>query len=342
MRSILSLQKGMAIFAFATLLLVGLFSLPSIVYADHVENNPNDPHHNGNIRICHATGQSQAHEFISNEPNKSGDVNGHAGTHHQEGRDIIPPFEYWEHIESGRHNELVCPNNSYTFNPSTGLCQRSNGQTTQPQTVEVIDYTWALLNFPGQNWNQRGQGIWNNNCVIPAPTPEPTIEPTPIPPCQGDCPTPTPTPTPSPTDPKSSDVKTTALSCDNRNFDVIATLISEGLPASGVKINFAYHFVKHEAITDANGKAQVSFYYEGDESVLVQPDGGFPSHARHIELPNKQNCPTLEYGIGGGDFTEAQALAETGVITDLIAKSLGSLGGFLTMVGSALYAKKKS
>lgn len=52
---------------------------------------------NGNpklkITICHATG-STFNPWVVNTPNASGDVSGHAGADHQDGRDIIPPFTY--------------------------------------------------------------------------------------------------------------------------------------------------------------------------------------------------------------------------------------------------------
>ena len=49
------------------------------------------------IRICHATGQEGHYQSIS--PNANGVINGHVGVSHQEGRDIIPPFDYGNPIE---------------------------------------------------------------------------------------------------------------------------------------------------------------------------------------------------------------------------------------------------
>ncbi|MFC5337319.1 hypothetical protein [Leucobacter denitrificans] len=54
------------------------------------EPNGNDNPHN-KVMICHAT-ESEQNPWVVNEPNANGDVSGHAG--HQDGRDIIPPFEY--------------------------------------------------------------------------------------------------------------------------------------------------------------------------------------------------------------------------------------------------------
>ena len=42
------------------------------------------------LTICHATGNG----YVANQPNKTADAGVHAGIEHQEGRDIIPPFDY--------------------------------------------------------------------------------------------------------------------------------------------------------------------------------------------------------------------------------------------------------
>ena len=43
--------------------------------------------------ICHATG-SESNPFVQISPSASGVFNGHLGAGHQNGEDIIPPFEY--------------------------------------------------------------------------------------------------------------------------------------------------------------------------------------------------------------------------------------------------------
>ena len=48
------------------------------------------------ITICHAT-SSASNPYVVNTPNANGDVSGHAGASHQDGRDIIPPFTYNDH-----------------------------------------------------------------------------------------------------------------------------------------------------------------------------------------------------------------------------------------------------
>lgn len=43
------------------------------------------------VTICHATG-SEKHPYVRISPSETGVLRGHAGLHHQDGRDIIPPF----------------------------------------------------------------------------------------------------------------------------------------------------------------------------------------------------------------------------------------------------------
>jgi hypothetical protein len=45
------------------------------------------------VTICHATG-SQTNPYVRITPSASGVINGHVGSDHQGGRDIIPPFSY--------------------------------------------------------------------------------------------------------------------------------------------------------------------------------------------------------------------------------------------------------
>jgi hypothetical protein len=69
-----------AIFAFAMFALAGTASAGG--------NGGNAGEH---VTICHATG-SQSNPFVQISPSKAGVVNGHYD--HQDGRDIIPPFDY--------------------------------------------------------------------------------------------------------------------------------------------------------------------------------------------------------------------------------------------------------
>lgn len=51
------------------------------------------------VTICHATG-STSNPYVMISPNANGVINGHAGSGHQAGRDIIPPFDYNDHGSS--------------------------------------------------------------------------------------------------------------------------------------------------------------------------------------------------------------------------------------------------
>jgi hypothetical protein len=57
------------------------------------ETNGNSNAHN-KITICHATG-SATNPYVMISPNANGVISGHVG--HQDGRDIIPPFDYNDH-----------------------------------------------------------------------------------------------------------------------------------------------------------------------------------------------------------------------------------------------------
>lgn len=48
------------------------------------------------VTICHATG-SATNPYVVITPNANGVINGHSGSGHQGGRDIIPPFSYNDH-----------------------------------------------------------------------------------------------------------------------------------------------------------------------------------------------------------------------------------------------------
>ena len=104
------------------------------------------------VKICHST-SSEGNPYVVNNPNKSGNVNGHDD--HDGGifpddpwGDIIPPFTWYS-----------------WFNP--------------PGPIPPIQVPHL---YPGKNWNNEGQAIWNNDCGIPEePEPTPTEVPTPTP-----------------------------------------------------------------------------------------------------------------------------------------------------------------
>jgi hypothetical protein len=80
--------KSVATGAAATLLIA---AVPAAVLAKSSDSNSNA--HN-KVTICHATG-SQTNPFVMITPNANGVVNGHQA--HQDGNDIIPPFDYNDH-----------------------------------------------------------------------------------------------------------------------------------------------------------------------------------------------------------------------------------------------------
>jgi hypothetical protein len=80
--------KSVATGAAATLLIA---AAPTAVLAKSSDSNSNA--HN-KVTICHATG-SQTNPFVMITPNANGVVNGHQA--HQDGNDIIPPFDYNDH-----------------------------------------------------------------------------------------------------------------------------------------------------------------------------------------------------------------------------------------------------
>lgn len=65
---------------------------------------PPDPE---KVTICHATG-SASNPWVMMSPDANGTVSGHAGMDHQDGRDIIPPFTYWE-----GENEMTFPGQNW-------------------------------------------------------------------------------------------------------------------------------------------------------------------------------------------------------------------------------------
>lgn len=52
---------------------------------------------NDKIKICHFTGPNGDYESITID--KYGAIDGHVGPSHQDGRDIIPPFDYGNPIQ---------------------------------------------------------------------------------------------------------------------------------------------------------------------------------------------------------------------------------------------------
>jgi hypothetical protein len=77
------------------------------------------------VPICHATG-SATNPFVANHPSSAGVLNGHWGSDHQGGEDIIPPFQFQ---------------------------QNANAEVDQTASS-------------GQNWDVEGQALWANECEL--------------------------------------------------------------------------------------------------------------------------------------------------------------------------------
>lgn len=96
------------------------------------------------------------------------------------------------------------PINPYT-NPTVSISSSGapqGGHDNDPDDI-IPPYHWVdgsgvTQSYPGKNWTDDNQEIWENGCVEPesSPTPSPTITPSPTP---TDSPSPTPTESPSPT-----------------------------------------------------------------------------------------------------------------------------------------------
>ncbi|KRC59319.1 hypothetical protein ASE14_16350 [Agromyces sp. Root81] len=95
------------------------------------------------VEICHATA-SYKNPYVVNEPAADGDVSGHA--------DHVGPIFYVEIPKHTEWGDIIPP----FFYDDGG---------------EVPAY------FPGLNWDEEGQAIYENDCVIPTPVPALIINP---------------------------------------------------------------------------------------------------------------------------------------------------------------------
>lgn len=58
-----------------------------------VPSTSGDDNPHNKVTICHAT-KSKSNPYVQISVNANGSVSGHAGNQHQDGNDIIPPFDY--------------------------------------------------------------------------------------------------------------------------------------------------------------------------------------------------------------------------------------------------------
>jgi hypothetical protein len=127
------------------LVAVGTLVIVPVALAEHGSAWPPPPGPvlgpGDSVPICHATG-SETNPFVANHPSSAGVLNGHWGSDHQGGEDIIPPFQFQ---------------------------QNANAEVDQTASS-------------GQNWDAEGQALWANECELaegggaggnPPPPPEP-------------------------------------------------------------------------------------------------------------------------------------------------------------------------
>jgi hypothetical protein len=115
---------------FAVLLVaVGTLVLVPAALAEHGSAWPPPPGPvlgpGDSVPICHATG-SETNPFVANHPSSAGVLNGHWGSDHQGGEDIIPPFQFQ---------------------------QNANAEVDQTASS-------------GQNWDADGQALWASGCEL--------------------------------------------------------------------------------------------------------------------------------------------------------------------------------
>lgn len=155
---------------------------------------------NNKITICHATG-SNSNPYVTNQPDKSGDVDGHDGHNGPiwfsgittMWGDIIPPFDYQTTVIVGTH--LECTGGGYVLDGN--VCTKDKKPDQQPNVVN--DYGTVTAHYAGKNYDAQGQAILANNCnyvapVIPTPT-TPVVDPCVANPASCVAPTATPTAT---------------------------------------------------------------------------------------------------------------------------------------------------
>jgi hypothetical protein len=123
-------EKTMRRFA-VVLVAVGTLAIVPAALAEHGSAWPPPPGPvlgpGDSVPICHATG-SETNPFVANHPSSAGVLNGHWGSDHQGGEDIIPPFQFQ---------------------------QNANAEVDQTASS-------------GQNWDAEGQAMWANECELAA------------------------------------------------------------------------------------------------------------------------------------------------------------------------------
>lgn len=135
--------------------------------------------------------------------------------------------------------------------------------------------------------NLQGEGGCGEDCGEGDPSPTPSPSPTATPEGQ---PSPTPTATPAP-DNKSgarSSLGAYGPKCENNNIVVTMELKDNGNAVTKRQVKFVYRNSTQTRDTDDNGRAEVTYNYDGDDAVSASADG-FPSQS--IYISGVKNCP---------------------------------------------------
>jgi hypothetical protein len=157
------MKKKIFIFLLLPLLLgYGIFLLSSSVVKAQA---PGQCQHNP-VRLCHATG-SEGHYT---NPTVDDDSVVKQGGHGSHPNDIIPPFTYlmYEPIDTSEK----CPSSASAYTSPIqwpGMtCSKKRGPFwfyTFPVVVPI--FGCVEHQYPGLNWDAKGQAIYNNGCVVP-------------------------------------------------------------------------------------------------------------------------------------------------------------------------------
>lgn len=141
----------------ATFLAIVVLAASGIFTAIALADNPGNSNAGNKVTLCHATGSS-TNPFVEITVNANGAVNGHAGSSHQDGRDIIPPFSYNDHGKTqnfpgqnydARGKALLangCKPVSTTTSTTTTTGTTTTGSTT---TVPGSTVTGPSVTVPG-------------------------------------------------------------------------------------------------------------------------------------------------------------------------------------------------
>jgi hypothetical protein len=281
------------------------------------------------VDICHATG-SHENPYVPQSPDATADAGGHDGHNGPiwyfgivgGWGDIIPPFEYDGGSYPGKNytaeGEAILANNcNIPVDEEEDVCTNIPGtQSDVPENYYSIeDECFPKTGVCSDREALNGEGVDEETEYADDEL------------CQyeGD-------PTPTPEAGKTSSIGYN-LSCDGGYFAAGISLKDNGVPVSGILVNFNYHGRNGQATTNNDGAASVNFPKEGNYVLEINPDGGFPSQSMVVEMP--VDCPAGTT-VGG----QVLGLATTGIQEELtLAGQIALL--FSAQAGLGLLLRKK-